>query len=118
MAIWPQEAINKLEEAQRLFSEHLRKFSEDVSGLDGSHIVTDANIEEARKLLMRGDRKKRHPWIAVLRALLELIGGGFVGAAIPLCLEKEPQRVLIGAFLVAGILMFVTAKVIEHLTEL
>lgn len=120
MAIWPPPTDDKLEEVQKKFSVLLRKFAEELCDLDDSHVVTDANVNEARKLLMRGDRKKRSLLIAVVRGVLELLGGGFVGAAIPLCLGNPSGdlKVLIVFFLVGGIVMFVVAKILEHLTIL
>lgn len=118
MAIWPPESNAELEAAQQSFSTRIRELAEHVSSEDGGRIVTDAHIREASRVLMRGSKSPRNVAIAILRAVLELLGGGFVGAAVPVCLGVQRIDALAGVLFIAGAVMFIAAKVLEHLTEL
>ena len=117
MATWPTEATSRAEAVSDQFRTALRASAETLATRDGSTIITDANVNEAAKDIMRGAQERSIP-SAILRAILEALGGGGVGAAIALYYDPNHNQTLVVFLLVAGIVMFVSAKVIEHLTTL
>ena len=60
MATWPREALQKRKEVKEYFESMLISQTETLCNRDSADIVNDEKIDEARRILMRGDGKR--PW--------------------------------------------------------
>jgi hypothetical protein len=116
---WSAKSNNRADALTLRFKELLRQQAVMYAESDQSEVITDANVNEASRTILRGDRKKRNCLIAFLRALLELLGGGFFGAAASMLIGIDPvNRIIVWILCIAGAVMFITAKILEHATSI
>lgn len=117
---WGPVANERFREVNSQFDKALRSEAELLASLDSSRAVTDANVNEAAKGVMRGSRISMRRRVFCI--ILEFFGGGLCGWGFSVLTAPSPPtgqkldipRVVGGVIIGAGLLLFIAGKAEEN----
>lgn len=105
MPIWHKEANAKLSELSKHLSNTIEKQAELLAANERSETVTNVHVEDARRILVRGEKRQR-PWFDRFLCLLMECGGPLTAGVGLADLETGQGK----AFVLLGFILFVASK--------
>lgn len=86
------DAINLQEEIERDFSKSMTEFSTKYAGMDDVKVITAANVRDAKRAVIRGERYVVAWKFKLWMSLLEYLAGGFSGTGFAIILNEASPK--------------------------